>query len=120
MSALITTAILLLLALWAMAVYGRLLRLRRVVTGRWRDVGLARKRRDDPGNPANPSTGAQADVPDADRALERARLHYNLVAAKYNAAIASVPGSILAGLAGFKRAELLEPEPASGAGSPSA
>ena len=57
---------------------------------------------------------------DADRALERARLHYNLVATKYNAAIASVPGSILAGLAGFKRAELLEAEPASGAGSPSA
>ncbi len=120
MSALITTAVLLLLALWAMAVYGRLLRLRRVVTGRWREVGLARKRRDDPGNPANPSNGAQAGVPDADRALERARLHYNLVATKYNAAIASVPGSILAGLAGFKRAELLEAEPASGAGSPSA
>ena len=119
MSALITTAVLLLLALWAMAVYGRLLRLRRVVTGRWRDVGLARKRRDDPGNPANSTNGAQADVPDAG-ALERARLHYNLVATKYNAAIASVPGSILAGLAGFKRAELLEAEPASGAGSPSA
>ena len=120
MSALITTAVLLLLALWAMAVYGRLLRLRRVVMGRWRDVGLARKRRDASGNPVNPSNGAQVDVPDADRALERARLHYNLVATKYNAAIASVPGSILAGLAGFKRAELLEAEPASGARSPSA
>jgi len=119
MSALITTAVFLLLALWAMAVYGRLLRLRRVVTSRWRAVGQARKRRDDPGNPANSTNGAQADVPDAG-ALERARLHYNLVATKYNAAIASVPGSILAGLAGFKRAELLEAEPASGAGSPSA
>jgi len=119
MSALITTAVFLLLALWAMAVYGRLLRLRRVVTSRWRAVGQARKRRDDPGNPANSTNGAQADVPDAG-ALERARLHYNLVATKYNAAIARVPGSILAGLAGFKRAELLEAEPASGAGSPSA
>ena len=119
MSALITTAVFLLLALWAMAVYGRLLRLRRVVTSRWRTVGQARKRRDDPGNPANSTNGAQADVPDAG-ALERARLHYNLVATKYNAAIARVPGSILAGLAGFKRAELLEAEPASGAGSPSA
>ena len=40
-------------------------------------------------------------------ALEHAERLYNLVATKYNLAIASPPGSLVASVAGFKRAELI-------------
>jgi hypothetical protein len=109
MSTLITTAILLLLALWATAVYARLLRLRKVVTMRWRDVGAARKHRDDLAGQATPPDDARDDLSAADHAVEQARLRYNLMATKYNEAITSIPGNIVAGLAGFKRADFLTP-----------
>jgi hypothetical protein len=113
MSVLITIAVLVFLGLWATAVYGRMLRLRRAVRFRWREVGAARTRRQNLA--AGDVTASDAsDLADADHALEQARLHYNLIATKYNAAITGVPGSIVASLAGFKPAELLSPEEAAG------
>ena len=47
MSTLITAAVVLALAVWALGSYGRLVRLRRQVTQHWRDVQVLRKRRDD-------------------------------------------------------------------------
>ena len=107
MSVLITSLVLVLLGLWATAVYGRLLRLRRAVRNRWHDVGAARKRWQDltGGTAAPPESTAH--LGDAEHTLEQARLHYNLIATKYNAAITAIPGNVVAALSGFKRAELL-------------
>jgi hypothetical protein len=108
MSTLITAAVLLALGLWVLASYGRMTRLRQQVTGRWREVHALRKRQQE----LTPEPGASP--PDAEalneatRALRHAERIYNLAAAKYNAAIAALPGNLLAGVAGFKRAELIE------------
>jgi hypothetical protein len=107
MSALATIALFVLVGLWASASYARLLRLRRAVRRRWRDVGAARRRREDLDHQPIAPDGARNERGEADHALEQARLHYNLAAAKYNEAIVGVPGNILAGLAGFRRAELM-------------
>ena len=107
MSTLITAAVMLALAVWALGSYGRLVRLRRQVTEHWRDVQVLRKRRDDltPADSASAvDAGARSDI---SHALEHAERLYNLVATKYNLAITSPPGNLLAGMAGFKRAELL-------------
>ena len=106
MSTLITAAILLALALWAISSYSRLLRLRRQVTRHWHEVQVLRKRRHEvPSTDAGPADGEAA--ADLARALEQAERLYNLVATKYNLAIASPPGSLVASVAGFKRAELI-------------
>ena len=104
MSTLITAAVLLGLALWAVASYSRLLGLRREVTRRWREVQALRRQQ----SPFASEPDSPAAAPDAAAALEPAECLYNLAAAKYNLAINSPPGSLIAGLAGFKRAELLE------------
>jgi len=107
MSTLITAAVMLALAVWALGSYGRLVRLRRQVTQHWRDVQVLRKRRDDltPADSASAvDAGARSDI---SQALEHAERLYNLVATKYNLAITSPPGNLLAGIAGFKRAEVL-------------
>jgi len=107
MSTLITAAVVLALAVWALGSYGRLVRLRRQVTQHWRDVQALRKRREDltPADSASP-VDAEA-LNDVGRALEHAERLYNLVATNYNLAITSPPGNLLAGIAGFKRAEVL-------------
>jgi len=111
MSTLITAGVLLVAGLWGVAIYGRLVRLRREVTRRWRDLHLLRKRL----QALAPADGAPA--PDAEvrgeaaRATQHAERIYNLVATRYNAAIAGFPGNLFATLAGFKRAELIESTP---------
>ena len=106
MSTLITAAVLLMLGLWAFGSYGRLVRLRRQVTIHWREVQGLRKRRQDLA--PNDTAPSDADLlNDVSRALEHAERLYNLVATKYNLAITSPPGSLIAGVAGFKRAELI-------------
>jgi len=110
MSVLITTLVLVLLGLWATAVYGRLLRLRRAVRSRWRDVTAARERRQGLANGVSGSAESLPGLADAEQALEQARLHYNLIATKYNATITGIPGNIIAAVSGFKRAELLSPD----------
>jgi hypothetical protein len=108
MSVLITAAVLLVLGLWAIGSYSRLLRLRRQVTLHWREVHALRKRRQEAEHgDADAAARGPADA-DAAHLLDRAERRYNLAAAKYNAAIESIPGNVLAGLAGFKRAELME------------
>jgi hypothetical protein len=114
MSTLITTAVLLLVVLWAMASYTRLVRLRRVVTNRWREVSGLRQRRQGAAEDMSTPGGAAVDLSESDSALEQARLHYNLVATKYNTALARLPNNVVASLAGFKPAELLSPEEAAG------
>jgi hypothetical protein len=113
MSTLITAAILLAVVLWAMAAYGRLIRLRRVVRIRWREVAAQRKRYQDVAAPAAESASA-TNRDEAIDELEQARLRYNLVAVKYNAAIVSFPGNLVAGLIGFRPAELLTQAEADG------
>jgi hypothetical protein len=98
MSVLITAGALLALALWALGVYRRLVGLRAQVTRRWRDVHALRKRHQE---------GAAGTADEAD-ALEHAERTYTLVAGRYNAAIAAFPGNVLAGMAGFKRAERID------------
>jgi hypothetical protein len=106
MSTLITAAVLLAFALWAIGSYGRLLRLRRQVALQWHDVLALRKRRQ--GLTRADAVPADADgLDDLSRALEHAERLYNLVATKYNLAIASPSGSVIASAAGFKRAELI-------------
>jgi hypothetical protein len=106
MSTLITAAVLLAFALWAVGSYGRLVRLRRQVTQHWRDVQALRRRRQDP-TPADAAPADAEGLDDLSRALEHAERLYNLVATKYNLAITSPPGSVIASAAGFKRAELI-------------
>jgi hypothetical protein len=106
MSTLITGAVLLALALWAIGSYGRLVRLRQEVTRRWREVQGLRRRRSEQAAAVPPEASAQ-DAEEAKRTLEQAERIYELVAARYNAAIAAFPGYLLAALAGFKRAEML-------------
>jgi hypothetical protein len=114
MSTLITAAILLAVVLWAMAAYGRLIRLRRVVRIRWREVAAQRQRYQEVASPAAAGERPATDRDEAIDELEQARLRYNLVAVKYNAAIVSFPGNLVAGLAGFKAAELLTQAEADG------
>ena len=114
MSTLITTAVLLLVVLWAMASYTRLVRLRRVVTNRWREVSVLRKRRqraaeemNTPEDAAGRSerngfgarAGATALQPGGDQIQRGA---------------GRLPNNVVASLAGFKPAELLSPEEAAG------
>ena len=107
MSTLITAAVLLALGLWVLAGYSRLARLRAQVTSRWREVHALRKRQQElTPEPDAPPRGDNAD--DATRALRQAERSYNLAAATYNAAIASPPGNLIAGIAGFKRAETID------------
>lgn len=111
MSTLITAAVLLVVGLWGLAVYGRLVRLRREVTRRWRDLHLLRKRSQELTSPDGAS-GPEAEARDeAVRATQHAERIYNLVATRYNGAIVGFPGNLFAALAGFKRAELIESKP---------
>ena len=111
MSTLITAGVLLVVAVWALTAYGRLLRLRREVTRHWRDVhGLRRRQQDLTASDAAATADAEASHGAAGR-LEHAERLYNLVATRYNLAITSPPANLVAGLAGFKRAELIESRP---------
>ena len=108
MSTLITAAVLLALGLWVLASFSRLARLRKLVTLRWREVHAQRRRQQDVTPDAGASSPDAGALNEATRALHQAERSYNLAAANYNAAIASFPGNLLAGVAGFKRAELIE------------
>jgi hypothetical protein len=110
-SALITIAIFVFLGLWASASYARLLRLRRAVRKRWREASRLRRWREELLNSPSRSEELHSERQDADRAFEEARYRYNEVAAVYNKAISMLPARVIAGLAGFKEAELLGPEP---------
>jgi hypothetical protein len=107
MSVLITAGILLLLGLWALGVYNRLIGLRRQVTTRWREVRTLQRQWQDTGRNANTSE-ADEDSTKAARALEHAQRLYNLVAANYNSALEPFPANIVASLTGLKRAEIIE------------
>ncbi len=83
MNVLFTIAVLAVLAMWALAVYGRLHRQRREILMEWKQLEAPEK------------TG---DAKDGSR--------YNRLAADYNAAIEAFPGIIIAGLAGFRPAQM--------------
>jgi LemA protein len=50
------------------------------------------------------------ELADADRAYRAARQIYNDTATRYNRAISMTPGNVIAGVLGFRRAELFEPK----------
>lgn len=83
MNVLITIAVLALLAMWALAIYNRLHRLRRQILTEWKQLD-AREKAGDP-------------------AVDGAR--YNHLAAAYNAALETFPDSLIASLAGFRPAQ---------------
>ena len=178
MSVLVTAAVLLAVALWALAAYNRLLRLRAAVKTAWADVDVRLRRRHDlvpvlidtlraalvdasaafdevvgaqqraaaargpldaarkedalttslsrllteAGQPGQSIDGRtvrelQDRLAAAGRELAGALTAYNSVAASYNTAIVVAPNSVIAGLAGFRRAELFElASPPGGAG----
>jgi len=86
---LFTIAVLAVLAMWALAVYSRLNRLRRQILVEWKQVDAREK-------------AGEADV-DGTR--------YNQLAAAYNAAIEGFPDNIVAGLAGFRPAQMFVSSP---------
>ena len=107
MSVLITGALLLLLGLWALGSYNRLIRLRRQVTSRWHEVRTLQRRWHEV-EQRGTTADSDEEVTKAARALEHAQRLYNLVAANYNSALEPFPANILAGIAGLKRAETIE------------
>ena len=169
MSVLVTIGILVVLALWAVAVFNRLIGLRNQVTNRWKQIDVQLKRRHDlipnlvntvkgamefekgtleaviaARNRAVGATGpADAARKEGDltqvlghffalaesypqltattnvRALQEeltgtenkigfARQFYNDIATKYNTATQVIPGNLIAGISGFRHAELFE------------
>ena len=83
MNVLFTIAVLAGLALWALAVYNRLHRLRRRILGEWKQLDAREK--------------------SGEAALDGTR--YNQLAAAYNAALETFPDNIVAGMAGFRAAQ---------------
>ncbi len=83
MNVLFTIAVLAVLALWALAVYSRLNRLRRQILVEWKQLDAREKAGD-------------ADV-DGTR--------YNQLATSYNAVIEAFPDNIVASMAGFRAAQ---------------
>ena len=92
MNVLFTIAVLAVLALWALAAYNRLHRLRRQILGEWQQLDAREK-----AGEAN---------------LDGTR--YNALATAYNAALEAFPDNVIAGLAGFRPAQMFvttKPEP---------
>lgn len=84
MNVLFTLAILAVLALWGLAIYRRLLRLRRQILLEWKQL----EAREKAGDPAA----------DGKR--------YNELAVAYNTTLAGFPENIIAGFAGFRPAQM--------------
>lgn len=84
MNVLFTLAVLAVVAMWAMAVYRRLLRLRREILNEWKQLEAREKA--------------------ADAGLDGAR--YNALARIYNDRLERFPDNIIAGLAGFRPAQM--------------
>jgi hypothetical protein len=80
---LLTLAFLAAVAMWALAIYNRLHRLRRQILSEWKQLD-AREKAGDP-------------------AVDGAR--YNQLAVAYNAALEAFPDNLVAGLAGFRPAQ---------------
>jgi LemA protein len=180
MSVLVTVGVLVLVAVWAMASYNKLVRLRTQVTRNWRLVDAERKRRHDlvlklldevkhadldretwealgaarhraigVNGPADAGRKEaelssalaraidavgrhaqltarvhvetlQEEVTSAESRIGGARHSYNAVAAAYNAAAEVIPGNVVAGLAGFRPAELFQAPTDGGPGSTAA
>ena len=83
MNVLLTVAVLAVLAMWVMAVYNRLHRIRRAIFSEWQQLDEREKA--------------------GDLSLDGSR--YNELAAKYNAALEGFPENIVGGLAGFRPAQ---------------
>ena len=83
MNVLFTIAVLTALAMWGLAVYNRLHRLRRQILGEWKQLDAREK--------------------EGDAGVDGKR--YNELAVAYNAALEVFPHNIIAGLAGFRPAQ---------------
>ena len=83
MNVLFTIAVLTALAMWGLAVYTRLNRLRRQILFEWKKLDTREK-------------AGEADVDGA---------RYNELAAAYNAALEGFPENIVASMAGFRAAQ---------------
>ena len=83
MNVLFTIAVLTALAMWGLAVYARLNRLRRQILFEWQKLDAREK---------------------AGEATDGTR--YNQLAAAYNAALEAFPQNLIAGLAGFRPAQM--------------
>ena len=83
MNVLFTIAVLTALAMWGLAVYTRLHRLRRQIVSEWKQLDAREK---------------------AGEATDGTR--YNQLAAAYNAALEAFPQNLIAGLAGFRPAQM--------------
>ena len=83
MNVLFTIAVLAVVAMWALASYHRLHRLRRQIFSEWKHLD-AREKAGDP-------------------AIDGA--HYNQLAVAYNAALEAFPDNIIAAMAGFRPAQ---------------
>ena len=84
MNVLFTLAVLAALAMWGLAVYNRLHRLRRQILSEWKQLDAREKA--------------------GDAGVDGKR--YNDLAAAYNAALEAFPENIVAGLAGFRPAQM--------------
>ena len=80
MNVLFTIAVLAAVAMWALAIYSRLHRLRRQILSEWKQLDAREKA----GDPAIDGT------------------RYNQLAVAYNAALEAFPDNLIAGLAGFR------------------
>ena len=88
MNVLITVAFIAAMAMWAIAVYSRLVRLRALVTKAWKLLA-------------------------ADQAKVAAQNVYNAHVDKYNGALDAFPAYLIAPLSGLKPARRFEPNPKS-------
>lgn len=84
MNVLFTLAVLAALAMWGLAVYNRLHRLRRQILGEWKQLDAREKA--------------------GDAGVDGQR--YNELAVAYNTALEAFPENIIAGLAGFRPAQM--------------
>ena len=89
MNVLFTMAVLAALAMWGLAIFNRLHRLRRQILGEWKQLDAREKA--------------------GDAAVDGKR--YNDLAAAYNAALEAFPENIVAGLAGFRPAQMFVSSP---------
>jgi hypothetical protein len=80
---LLTIAVLAAVAMWALAIYNRLHRLRRQILSEWKQLNAREKA--------------------GDAGIDGTR--YNDLAAAYNAALEGFPENIVAGMAGFRPAQ---------------
>ena len=83
MNVLFTILVLAGVGMWALAIYNRLHRLRRQILSEWKDLDTREK---------------------AGQLTDGAR--YNKLAATYNAALDAFPQNLIAGLAGFRPAQM--------------